>query len=97
VIISIFAGRIADTGRDPIPFMKKSVQDFKSLPKARILWASTREVLNIFQANESGCHIITAPDDIIGKLNQAGRDLDECSIDTVKMFLKDSKAAGFSL
>jgi transaldolase len=97
VLVSIFAGRIADTGRDPMPLMRKAVQDFKSLPKARILWASTREVLNVFQAEECGCHIITAPDDIIGKLAHAGRSLEECSIDTVKTFLKDSKSAGFTL
>lgn len=97
VLVSIFAGRIADTGRDPMPLMRKAVQDYKHLPKAQILWASTREVLNIFQADECGCHIITAPDDIIGKLSQAGRSLEECSIDTVKTFLKDSRAAGFSL
>lgn len=98
VLVSIFAGRIGDTGRDPMPLMRKAVQDYKSLPKAQILWASTREVLNIFQADECGCHIITVPDDIIGKLHQqAGRSLEECSVDTVKAFLKDSRAAGFSL
>jgi transaldolase len=100
VLVSIFAGRIADTGRDPMPLMRKAVQDYKGLPRARILWASTREVFNIFQAEECGCHIITTPDDIIGKLTQAGpaaKSLEECSIDTVKTFLKDSKAAGFSL
>lgn len=97
VLVSIFAGRIADTGRDPMPLMRKAVEDYKPFKKARILWASTREVLNVFQAEECGCQIITVPDDIIGKLTHAGKPLEACSIDTVKTFLKDSKAAGFSL
>jgi transaldolase len=97
VIVSIFAGRVADAGVDPIPMMKKAVADYRSLPKAKILWASPREVLNIYQAEECGCHIITATDDLIGKLVLHGKDLTEFSLDTVKMFYEDAKKAGFSL
>jgi transaldolase len=98
VIVSIFAGRIGDTGRDPIPLMKKAVEDFRSKPGAKILWASTRETLNIYQAEECGCHIITSPDDLIQKvITLKGRSLEECTLDTVKTFLADSKKAGFSL
>ena len=97
VIISIFAGRIADTGVDPIPAMKKAVADFKPFPKAKILWASPREVLNIYQAEACGCHIITATDDLIAKLALHGKPLDEYSLDTVKMFYNDAQKAGFKI
>ncbi len=97
VIVSIFAGRIADTGVDPIPLMRKAVKDFHPYPNAKILWASPREVLNIYQAEDCGCHIITATDDLIEKLNLHGKDLSEFSLDTVKMFYNDAKKAGFSL
>jgi len=97
VIVSIFAGRIADTGVDPIPMMSKAVERYRGLPKAKILWASPREVLNIYQAQEAGCHIITATDDLITKLNLHGKPLDEYSLDTVKMFYNDAKKAGFQL
>ncbi|MDR3607827.1 MAG: transaldolase [Oligoflexia bacterium] len=97
VIVSIFAGRIADTGVDPMPLMKKAVQDFKHLPKAKILWASCRETLNIYQADDCGCHIVTATDDQIAKLPQHGKSLSEFSLETVKMFLADATKAGFKL
>jgi transaldolase len=97
VIVSIFAGRIADTGIDPVPLMKKAVEDYKHLPKAKILWASPREVLNAYQAEECGCQIITATDDIIGKLKLSGKNLTEYSLETVKMFYNDAQKAGFQL
>lgn len=97
VIVSIFAGRIADSGVDPIPLMKKAVKMFRPLPKAKILWASPREVLNIYQAESCGCHIITATDDLIEKLHLHGKPLNEFSLDTVKMFYNDAQKAGFSL
>ena len=96
-IVSIFAGRIADTGRDPMPIMKRAVEAYKALPKAKILWASPREVLNVYQAEECGCHIITATDDLLSKLVLKGKPLDEYSLDTVKMFATDAQAAGFSV
>ncbi len=97
VIVSIFAGRIADTGVDPVPMMKRAVEDYRALKGSQILWASPREALNVYQADECGCHIITATDDIIAKLKFNGKDLEEFSLDTVKMFLADSQKAGFKL
>ncbi len=97
VIVSIFAGRIADTGIDPMPIMKKAVADFKGLAKSKILWASPREVLNIYQADACGCQIITATDDLIGKLKLSQKTLEEFSLDTVKMFFNDAQKAGFQL
>jgi len=97
VIVSIFAGRIADTGRDPVPLMKKSVELYRDLPRAQILWASPREVLNIYQADACGCHIITATDDLIAKLALHDKSLDDYSLDTVKMFYGDAQKAGFVL
>ncbi|KAF0225637.1 MAG: hypothetical protein FD176_323 [Rhodospirillaceae bacterium] len=96
-IISVFAGRIADTGRDPVPVMAQCRQEMASRPKAELLWASTRELYNIFQAEVSGCDIITATPDILGKLGGVGRDLDELSLDTVKMFYRDALSAGYQL
>jgi len=96
-IISVFAGRIADTGVDPVPLMTEGLELLKSRPKAELLWASPRELLNVFQADEIGCHIITATPDILGKLNIVGKDLSEYSLDTVKMFFTDAAAAGFSI
>lgn len=96
-IISVFAGRIADTGRDPIPLMTEAVRILKSKPKAELLWASPRELLNVFQADEIGCHIITATNDILGKLSLVDKDLGEYSLDTVKMFYNDAKAAGYNI
>ena len=96
-IISIFAGRIADTGRDPMPLVREAVQIAKAKPKAQVLWASPRELLNIFQAEACGCHIITVTSDILKKLAMVGKSLDELSLDTVKMFFNDAAAAGFTL
>jgi transaldolase len=97
VIVSIFAGRIADTGVDPIPLMRQAVALYKDKPGSKILWASTREVLNIYQAEWAGCHIITVTDDLIGKLSLKGKDLEAYSLDTVKMFYQDAKKAGFEI
>jgi len=97
VIVSIFAGRIADTGVDPIPLMKKAVVDYKGLTHSKILWASTRETLNIYQADQCGCQIITATDDQIAKLSLQGKDLKEYSLETVKGFYSDAQKAGFIL
>jgi transaldolase len=97
-VVSIFAGRIADTGRDPMPLMRKSHTILRDLPRAELLWASVREVYNIFQAEETGTHIVTVPHDILHKaISMFGRDLDALSLDTVQMFDRDAKAAGFSL
>jgi transaldolase len=95
--VSVFAGRIADTGRDPVPLMAEAVRILAEHPKAELIWASPRELLNIFQADAIGCHIITATHDILAKLNLVGKDLNEYSLDTVKMFHGDAQAAGFSL
>lgn len=97
VIVSIFAGRIADTGVDPVPLMKKAVEMYRDRPKAQILWASPREVLNLYQAEECGCHILTATTDIINKVKLAGKDLGGYSLETVQMFYKDAQEAGFQL
>jgi transaldolase len=96
-IISVFAGRIADTGRDPVPIMAEAVKIMKKKPKSELIWASPRELLNIFQADEVGCHIITATNDILKKLPLIGKDLDVYSLETVEMFHKDAKAAGYSI
>lgn len=95
--VSVFAGRIADTGFDPVPLMKEAVNILKINPKAELIWASPRELLNIFQADEIGCHIITVTNDILKKLSLVGYDLDEYSLDTVKMFYNDAKSAGFNI
>jgi transaldolase len=97
VIVSVFAGRIADAGVDPIPLMTKTVKMYKDLPLAKVLWASPREVLNVYQAEECGCHIITVTDDIIKKISSRGKDLTQFSLETVKMFYDDATKAGFSL
>ena len=97
-VVSVFAGRIADTGTDPLPIMKDSLDLLKDQPKAELLWASVREVLNIFQAAACGCHIVTVPHDILAKaIKMGGMDLDDLSLDTVQMFYKDAVAAGFKL
>lgn len=96
-IVSVFAGRIADTGRDPMPIMAKSVEIMKSKPKSELIWASPRELLNIFQAEEVGCHIITATNDILKKMSIVNKDLDQYSLETVEMFYKDAQAAGFKI
>ena len=96
-IVSVFAGRIADTGRDPVPLMREAAEIVKAKPKAQLLWASPRELLNVIQAEEAGCHIITVTADILKKLAMVGKSLDELSLDTVKMFYNDAAAAGFQL
>jgi transaldolase len=97
-VVSVFAGRIADTGVDPLPVMQESLQIVKDLPSAELLWASVREVLNIFQAAACGCHIVTVPHDILAKaIKLGGTDLSELSLDTVRMFYQDAVAAGFLL
>ena len=96
-IISVFAGRIADTGVDPVPIMAQAVKIMKARPKAELIWASPRELLNIFQADAIGCHIITATNDILKKLSLVGKDLGQYSLETVEMFYKDAKAAGFTI
>ena len=97
-VLSVFAGRIADTGVDPVPMLKECIAIAAPHAKAEVLWASTREVLNIVQADDCGCHIITVPHDILGKAwKMGGMDLTALSLDTVKMFSKDATEAGFSL
>ena len=95
--ISVFAGRVADTGRDPVPQMKEAVKIMSAYPNQELIWASPRELLNIFQADEIGCHVITVTHDILKKLSLVGKDLDEYSLDTVKMFYADAQKAGFKL
>lgn len=96
-IISVFAGRIADTGRDPVPLMAEAVKIMRAKPKAELIWASPRELLNIFQADSVGCHIITATNDILKKLALVGKDLEHYSLETVQMFYKDAQAAGYKI
>jgi transaldolase len=96
-IISIFAGRVADTGRDPVPVMTESLGILKSDPGIELLWASPREILNYTQARDIGCHIITITHDLLQKLPGLGRDLEDVSLDTVRMFYRDAEASGFIL
>ena len=96
-IISVFAGRIADTGRDPIPLMNDCLKEMKINSKSELLWASSRELLNIIQADQMGCHIITVTKDIIKKLQFISYNLEEYSLDTVKLFYKDAAEAGFKI
>lgn len=96
-IISVFAGRIADTGRDPVPIMAEAVRVMKTKPKAELIWASPRELLNVFQADSVGCHIITATNDILKKLALVNKDLSMYSLETVKMFYDDALRAGYSI
>ena len=95
--ISVFAGRVADTGCDPVPLMTAAVEILRVAPLAELIWASPRELLNIFQADAIGCHIITVTPDILKKLSLVGYDLGEYSLDTVKMFYNDAAQAGFAL
>jgi transaldolase len=95
--VSVLAGRIADTGVDPVPLMAAAVALLQTNPRAELIWASPREVLNIFQADSVGCHIVTATGDLLRKLALIGRDLQDYSLDTVKMFHGDAAAAGYSL
>lgn len=95
--VSIFAGRIADTGRDPEPMVVRARELLAGKPAAEIIWASPRELLNVFQAEQVGCHVITATSDILAKLALVGKDLDDYSLDTVKMFYSDAMNAGYNI
>jgi len=94
-IVSIFAGRVADTGRDPVPLMTQALELMKPHPKLELLWASPREILNVRQAEQIGCHIITITHDLLQKLSGLDRDLDDVSLDTVRMFHDDAAQSGF--
>jgi len=96
-VISVFAGRIADTGRDPVPLMAEAVELVRPHPNQELLWASPRELLNVFQADAVGCHIITATRDVLEKLTLLGKDLAAYSLETVKMFHEDARRAGYKL
>ena len=96
-VVSVFAGRIADTGVDPVPLMREAAGILESRPVAELLWASPRELLNIFHADEVGCHIITMTHDLLEKLKGVGKDLDQFSLETVEMFYKDASAAGYTI
>ena len=96
-VVSVFAGRIADTGRDPVPLMAAAVELMRPYPHEELLWASPRELLNVFQADAVGCHIITATNDVFKKLTLVGKDLEAYSLDTVKMFHDDARQAGYTL
>jgi len=95
--VSVFAGRIADTGRDPVPLMRQAVEILRARPKAELIWASPRELLNILQADAIGCHIITATSDILAKLPLIGKGLEEFSLETVQMFRQDAVKAGLTM
>jgi len=95
--VSVFAGRIADTGRDPVPLMSAAMEYLNGLDQVKLIWASPRELLNIFQADAIGCHVITATSDILCKLSLVGKDLHEYSLDTVSMFYGDAMASGYRL
>ncbi len=96
-IVSVFAGRIADTGVDPVPLMTEALKIMRARPKAELIWASPRELLNVFQADAIGCHIITVTNDVLAKLSLVGKDLDGYSLETVEMFRRDALAAGFTI
>jgi len=96
-VVSVFAGRIADTGRDPVPHMTEALKLLARRPRIELLWASPREVLNVFQAHEIGCHIITVTGDILKKLALTGKDLDEYSLETVAMFHRDAMSAAYTI
>ncbi len=96
-IVSVFAGRIADTGRDPVPVMAECVEILKPRPMAQLLWASPRELLNIFHADTVGCHIITVTDDLLAKLPSVGKELNDFSLETVRMFYEDAKRVGYEI
>lgn len=95
--ISVFAGRVADTGRDPVPLMKECVETLRARPECELIWASPRELLNIFQADAIGCHIITVTNDVLAKLPLVGKDLMAFSLETVEMFRRDAVKAGFTI
>lgn len=95
--VSVFAGRVADTGRDPMPLMTRAVAQCEARPGTKLIWASPRELLNIFQADAIGCHVITVTNDVLKKLDGVGRDLTQFSLETVEMFRRDAVAAGFTI
>ncbi|MBZ5627807.1 MAG: transaldolase [Acidobacteriia bacterium] len=95
--VSVFAGRIADTGRDPVPLMSAAAELVRAEPHAELIWASPRELLNIFQADDIGCDVITVTSDVLKKLSIVGKDLEEYSLETVQMFYQDARKSGFSL
>jgi transaldolase len=95
--VSLFAGRVADTGRDPLPIMSAALDVLRAHPQVELIWASPREVLNIVQADAIGCHVITVTHDLLRKVPTLGKDLDEFSLETVKMFYSDGQAAGYAL
>jgi transaldolase len=95
--VSVFAGRIADAGIDPVPLMRRAVEILVEAPRAELIWASPREILNVVQADEVGCHIITMTSDLFAKLDSLGKDLAQFSLETVQMFHRDALAAGFTL
>jgi len=95
--VSVFAGRIADSGRDPIPIMRESLRVLSSHPQVELIWASPREILNVVQADEIGCHVITVTHDLLKKLGGLGKDLDQFSLETVQMFHRDAQASGYQL
>ncbi len=95
--LSVFAGRIADAGIDPVPIMARSVDIMVAAPRAELIWASPREIFNVVQADEVGCHIITVTRDLLGKLDSLGKDLEQFSLETVQMFHRDAASAGFNL
>jgi transaldolase len=95
--VSLFAGRIADTGRDPVPYIRASVALLEPLPQGRLIWASPRELLNVVQADAAGCHVITATSDVLAKLTLIGKDLKTYSLETVRMFHDDAEAAGYAV
>jgi transaldolase len=95
--LSVFAGRIADTGIEPVPLMERALEVMKAAPRAELIWASPREILNVVQADKIGCHIITVTHDLLAKLKLLGKDLEQYSLETVQMFHRDALSAGFSL
>ncbi len=95
--ISVFAGRIADSGQDPVPIIRESLEVMAACPNLRLIWASPREILNIIQADQVGCHVITVTHELLRKLTNLGKDLDEFSLETVRMFHRDAAAAGYLL
>jgi transaldolase len=96
-IVSVFAGRVADTGVDPVPLMREARSILATLPRTDLLWASPREVLNLFQADEAGCHIVTVTSDLLAKLGNIGKSLEDFSLETVQMFHKDASAANYTI
>lgn len=95
--ISVFAGRVADAGVDPLPIMERAVEIMLDAPQSELIWASPREIFNVVQADQVGCHIITLTHDLLAKLDSLGKDLDQFSLETVQMFRRDAVSAGFKL